>query len=397
MKKITAFTNGNKSDSNLRSGRCSMIYKSKPGFFLTCMIVFVCLSPSLCSCEKNDKDSSDEIEAGVLEAYELRMDGKADKADELLNDLLNKDSTSALACFELARTRHHLFLGSIPFSAEGWKEVTASSQKAVGFEPDNEIYAFYHAYATFFAAFLSTMMQNPDAGEKVTLACDAFQNVLNINPDCYDAMLYLVEIYAYLPEDIGGDRGKADQIASDLNQKDNISGAIAYARLLPDTANLVLYWQNIQKQTGSEARVLEELGRAYLLQSDTENGTKYYLDAIEADNTKRYLYMNLTRYLIMSAQQNTDTREEHLAKAGQLVNTYLQSGPELAPPLKAYAYGVLAVIKSLEGDNEAESANEVMAASIDPYYSKATGVPPEMLYCPPDEVKTQYISFFMPF
>lgn len=362
------------------------------------MIALVFLMPTLCCCEDNSgDDKSGDTETSVLDAYELRISGKADQAKELLNDLLETDSTNALACFELARTEHHLFLGGTQFSAEEWRKVTASTQKAVRFAPDNEIYAFYHAYATFSDAFISMMMEKPDAGEKVAITCDAFQDVLNLDPGFYEAMLYLVDIYAYLPEEMGGNRGKAGLIASDLNQKDRVFGAMAHARLLPDTTDLVSYWQDVQKETGNDAQVLEELGRAYLLMPDTENGTKCFLEAIDADTTKRYLYMNLVRYHLLSTQQNHDAREEHIAEAENLVNTYLQSSPDLISSLKAYAYGMLAMIKMFGGDNQAGSEYQATAASIDPYYSKATSMPPEMIYCRPDEVKIHYSSFFMPF
>src|SRR4030042_916807 len=393
MKKITEIQKRNKSCHDLLKSSWSKFCSSKVKHCLCFMMVIGFIMPSICSCEDDDNVAG----TSVPEAYELRISGKADQAEEMLNDLLKSDSTDALAHFELARTKQHLFLGGTQFTSEEWEEVVGSSRQAARHDPDNEIFAFYHAYTAFFDAYISMMMQKPDAGEKVTLTCDAFQDVLNLDPDCYEAMLYLVDIYAYLPEEMGGDRGKASLIASDLNQTDKEFGPLAYARLLPDTANLVLYWENVQKETGNNAQVLEELGRAYLLNSDTENGTKFFLDAINEDTTKRYLYMHLVRYHLLSSQQTPDAREEHLTEAEELENTYLQSSPDLTPPSKAYAYGMLAMIKMFSGDNQAGSEYQATAASIDPYYSKAMSIPSEILYCRRDEVKIHYNSFFMPF
>ena len=349
--------------------------------------------PSLCSCEEKDNGNK----SSVLQAYELRISGKADKAEELLNELLKTDSTDAAAYFELARTKHHMFLGKDQLALEEWKDVVFSLQQSVRFAPKNEIYAFYYAYACFFNAYISMMMEKPDAGENIASAIDAFQSVLKLDPDCHEAQLYLVDIYAYLPENMGGNREKAGIEASALKNNDKIWGAMADARLMPDNADFVSYWQNVAKEAGNDVQVSEELGRAYLLQSDTENGTKYFLEAIHADITKRYLYMNLVRYHVMLSQQNPDLKPAHLEEAERLVNLYLQSVPALVAPVKAYAYGALGMIRMFGGDNSGSNEYKQMAASTDPYYSRGSGNPSEMLYSRPDEVKIHYSSFLMPF
>jgi tetratricopeptide (TPR) repeat protein len=196
---------------------------------------------------------------------------------------------------------------------------------------------------------------------------------------------------------MGGDRTKAEVIVNEMSSEEKTYYALAQAKLLPDTANMVGYWQKVGQESGMNAQVLEELGRAYLLKSDTENGEKYFLAAIEADQSKKHLTMNLVRYHLMAAQQDPAAKEAHLKSATDLVNGYLQSSPEPLPPLKAYGYSTLSMISMFGGDQDAGNKYREMADSIDPYYSKATGMAPDMLYCKPDEVKIQYSSFFMPF
>jgi hypothetical protein len=367
--------------------------KNRLNYCLGCIMLFFFSIPWLCCNEGMITAKA----TRVMEAYELRINGEAEKASELLHEILLTDSTDALAYFELARTKHHLFLGSNKFSPEEWNEVLSSLQQATRYAPDNEFYAFYYAYACFFKAFISMMIQNTDVNQNVAQTCDAFNIVLQINPDCYPAMLYLVDIYGSLSENMGGDKEKAGNLASELNKKSRLFGAIAYAKLLPDTADHLLYWQNVAKEISINAQLLEELGRAYLLKSDTDNGTKYFLEAIDSDITQRYLYMHLVRYHILSVQQNPDAKAKHMEEAEKLVNIYLQSDPDLTPPLKAYANGILALIKMIDGDNNSSNEYNEIAKSIDPFYSRGMGMPPAMLYCRPDEVKIQYSSFFMPF
>jgi hypothetical protein len=393
MEKMTGMSQQNESYNFLQASSYHKIYKSNVKQCLSLIMAIAVFMPSPGFCEDIDSGSK----KSVIEAYELRISGKADMAEKLLTELVQNDSTDALAYFELARTKQHLFLGGTQFSAEKGAEIMSLSQQALKFAPDNEIFAFYYAYSCFFNAFLSMMMQNPDTREKINQTCDAFQAVLNLNPDCHEALLYLVDIYGILPEDMGGDKAKASLLASDLDQKDKVFGAMAHARLMPENADVVSHWENMRKEAGNGAQVLEELGRAYLLKSDTENGTKYFQESIHADNAKRYLYMNLARYHILSTQENPDAKQEHLGEAEKMANSYLQSSPEPIPPLKAHAYGILALIRMISGDNNGSTEYQGMATSIDPYYSKGMGAPPEILYCPPDKVKIHYNSFFMPF
>ncbi|HJZ39069.1 MAG TPA: hypothetical protein VJ203_01750 [Bacteroidales bacterium] len=378
--------------NNIQLNSCEWICCSKVNLLLSCLLIIVLFPPRMYGI-----DVAKGSERGVFEAYELRINGETEKAEALLDEILKEDSTDALAYFELARTKHHEFLGGTQFSAEEWKEVMHALQKAVRYAPDNEIFAFYYAYSCFFNAFISMMRQQPDVGEKVTLTCDAFKNVLKLNPDCHEAQLYMIDIFNYLPAEMGGDKEKAGIIAAELNTRDELYGAMADARLLPENSDFVMYWQNIEKEAGHNAQLMEELGRAYLLKSDTENGTKYFQDAIRADITRRYLYMHLVRYHILSIQQDPDAKAAHLGKAIELTNSYMQSTPEILAPLKAYAYGILSLIKMIGGEESSSNEYREMATALDPYYSKAMGMPSSMLYCPPDEVKIQYSSFFMPF
>ncbi len=393
MKKLTDFTT--------EIGKCKDLHVSAPDLFpvkcrksfgLNIMALF-----SLMLLTFSNVVSGQVSESPVLEAYQLRVNGKADQAEEMLRQYLKSDSTDAVAWFELARTCHHIFLGKGEFTPEAWQEVTGFAHQAVRYAPDNEVYAYYYAYYKFLNAFISMMRELPDIGEKITQTCDAYNAVLLLNPNCYAAKLYLIDMYGLLPVEMGGDRAKAEVIVDGMKSNDKTHYAMAQAKLLSDTANLVAFWQKVGRETGMNAQVLEELGRAYLLKSETENGVKYFKESIQADLSKRYLTMNLVRYHLMAAQQDPAAKENHLKSATELVNGYLQSNPEPVSPLKAYAYSTLSMISMFGGDQEAGKKYREQADSIDPFCSKATGMSPDMLYCRPDQVKIQYSSFFMPF
>ncbi|MBN1791502.1 MAG: hypothetical protein JW830_13455 [Bacteroidales bacterium] len=393
MKNLSAFTTGIKNCKYLQvhvPDKLPVKYRKSFGLIIRALFSLMILVIS-------DAVSGQVIESATREAYQLRVNGKAEQAEEMLRQYLKSDSTDAVAWFELARTCHHIFLGKGEFTPEAWQEVTGFAHRAVRYAPDNEVYAYYYAYYNFLNAFISMMRELPDAGEKITQTCDAYNAVLLLNPKCDAAKFYLIDMYGLLPAEMGGDKAKAEVIADGMKSGDKTYYAMAQAKLLPDTSNLVAYWQNVGRETGMNAQVLEELGRAYLLKSDTENGVKYFKDAIQADHSKKYLTMNLVRYYLMAARQDPNAKENHLKSATDLVNSYLQSSPEPNPPLKAYAYSTLSMINMFGGDRDTEKKYRELADSIDPFCSKATGMAPDMLYCPPDEVKIQYSSFFMPF
>jgi hypothetical protein len=70
-----------------------------------------------CSCTGQKLDKT------VQQAYELRMNGQADSAKVLLEQVIAEDSTNAAALYELARTEHHIGLGNIPELLGGLEDI----------------------------------------------------------------------------------------------------------------------------------------------------------------------------------------------------------------------------------------------------------------------------------
>jgi hypothetical protein len=99
-------------------------------------------------------------------------------------------------------------------------------------------------------------------------------------------------------------------------------------------------------------------------------------------------------YMVM---QDRELAAAELPLAKKYAERYLESKPEPIIPLKAYAMGLLARFdKFLDRQEEADKWMDE-AKSLDPYYSKATGLPSMVLFVPPDEICHDYVSFFSPF
>ncbi len=361
---------------------------SKERFLLISLCAAV-VSLGFWSCVRQELDKT------VQQAYELRMDGKADSAKALLEQAISEDSTNAIAHYELARTKYHMALGNPRELPGRMEEARQSIEKAMGQDPDNVIYAFFAGNVSFMQAYMSLMRNQPDAKEKVVKACSVFESALKLKPDYHEAMLHLVEIYGLAPEDVGGDSSKAEQYAKQLEGMDEVFGAKARELLLPEEVDRVDHWQKVLKNNEGNADALEELGKAHLRKGEVEDAVKRFEEAVRIDPEKNILFLDLARYHIMTVWRDETIKDTALPLAEAAIKRYLDSEP--VPPLKAYTLGLSSMIKRGLGDNTGAEELREEAKAIDPFFSKASGVPSLTLFVPPDEISHNHSYFSRPF
>lgn len=344
---------------------------------------------SSCTFAGNNPDKKE-----VLKAYELRMNGKVDEAKALLETILVKDSTNAMAHYEMARLKHYMLTGGGGMKID---DILTSINKAVTYDPKNVTYAYYKAITSFLNAFMAMQTGQGDVKSYVEETCIQFDKVLSLKPDYYEASLYLVEIYGMLPKDMGGDSAKAAAYADKLGKMDSYFGAKAKAALAPENTDLVKYWENLLSGNEKNPDILMEAGKACLYIDDLTNAENYFNKAIKSDPSKNILILDLARYHMMKVMQNKDLAGTELPIAKTFIEKYLKTTPEPVIPLKAYAMGLLMRVEMFLGNQaEAEKLMEE-AKSLDPYFSKASGIPTLLLFDPPDKISHHYFSFFSPF
>jgi tetratricopeptide (TPR) repeat protein len=330
----------------------------------------------------------------VLKAYELRMNGKVDQAKALLETILVKDSTNAMAHYEMARLKHYMFVGGGGMKID---DILISINKAVTYDPKNVTYAYYKAIASFLNAFMAMQTGQGEVKKYVAETCIQFEKVLTLKPDYYEASLYLVEIYGMLPKDMGGDSAKAAVYADKLGKMDSYFGAKAKAALAPEGTDMVKYWENLLARDEKNPELRMEVGKAYLYKDDLTNAENYFNEAIKSDPSKNILILDLARYHMLMVMQNKDLAKTELPLAKTFIEKYLKTTPEPVVPLKAYAMGLLMRCEMFLGNQaEAEKLMEE-AKSLDPYFSRASGIPTLLLFDPPDKISHHYFSFFSPF
>lgn len=330
----------------------------------------------------------------VLEAYELRMNGKADEALFLLESVLTEDSTVAMAHYEMARTKHYMLVGG---GSAGIDDVIESINRAVTYEPENIIYAYYNAIVRFLHAYMAMRQGPEEVKSRISESCQRFEKVLEMKPDYHEARMYLVEIYGKLPPEMGGDSARAAGHAEKLIKTDVFFGAMAKAALAAEDFDQPGFWKDALAADSRNPLLMKELGKAYLYEGDPATAEKYFEEARKADPANNILVLNLARYHMMTVRRNRDLAGEELPLAKKFIEKYLSSTPGPLVPLKAYAKGLLVIIERFSGNQAEAEKLQAEATSLDPYFSKASGLPEMLLFVPPDKIVRHYSSFFRPF
>jgi tetratricopeptide (TPR) repeat protein len=370
----------------------SIPINSKGRFFWTVLYVVICVS--FLSLGYGSRAES-QVDKKVIEAYEMRMQGKADEARAQLEQFLTENPNDAPAHYELARTKYQMGLSNPREMMTVLEDMQQTIEQAIKNDPDNVIYPFFAGHIAFMSAFVALQGNQSDAKEKVAKLCSVYDSVLKLKPDYKVALLYLVEIYANLPEEMGGDKLKAEQYAKKLEEMDKIYGAKARAILMPEDADYVGYWKSVLEEHEGNIDVIVDLGRAYLLKGEAEDGVDCYEKALKIDPTINLLLLDLARYYGMRGLRDETLREASLPLSEKMYRRYLETEPIL--PLKAFATRQLANLKRIMGDKEEAEKLFAEAEAIDPFVSKAFGVPTLDLFIPVREISHKHRYHFTPF
>lgn len=338
--------------------------------------------------------STNDPDKFVQGAYHMRMNGKMDDAIAALEFFMKKDSLNPQANYEMARLRHYMLLGG---SQVEIGTISQSINKAVEADPENVIYAYYKGIVSFLNAFMSMQMGNDQVKELIAATCRQFERVLELKPDYHEARMYLVEIYGLLPQDMGGDSLKAAQQIEKLASLDNFYGAKAKTVVFAEEISLLEYWENILASDPNHTGYLIETGKACLYQNDPAKAEEYFNRAMAVDPANNILLLDLARYHLYKVMQNGELAQTELPIAKTYLEKYLNSKPEPIIPLKAYTIGWQARVEMFLGNQSESERLMEEAKQLDPYYSRATGIPTLLLFDPPDQISHHYFSFFSPY
>lgn len=330
----------------------------------------------------------------IEKAYQLRVTGNPDSARTILEQTLLADTTNAAAWYGLARVHHQIGLGNPLSLLREFEVLDRLARKAVRYDPDNLAYTYYKAYISFFRAYGSLMREQQDAPERIAEVIAAYQAVLELDPDFHEARLYLIEVLS-APEEIGGDLDEAVVHVNRLEERDPIMGAKARDIVLGEEVDRVQFWQKKLEEHPGNAEVMEQLGKAYLYKSKTEEGVQQLEEALQADPARQYLLLDIAKYHMMAFRMDPSQGETALTKARAAIERYLETDP--IGPLKAYALNAWSRIERNLGAEEVAEMLLAEATEADPHVSKAFAPPPAILFTKPGEVSHFHRYFSRPY
>ena len=346
----------------------------------------LCLSFAFLSCTGQKTDV-------VQQAYELRLDGYADSAIVVLDNIILEDPENASAYYERARARKHIMKGTGQY---GITDILADAEKACELDPGNVIYAHFCANAKFLDVYIDLMQGQEEVEAKLDDAILEFERTLELKPCFAPSVITLIEIYTWLGDESEVDYAKAEHYAGLLKQCDPITGLMAQAMLLPDVKSFLEFWLNEYESHEANAIIAENLGRAYLLEGDMVNGKKYIKEAVSLNPDNSIILLDLARASLMSAMQtqDKDLGEESIEAFRQT----LELNPDAPGPIKAYVYGMMALCYGRLLEDQ-ELADEYMAKkeALDPFCSRASGAPGMALFAPPDVLVDDIGYYSRPF
>jgi tetratricopeptide (TPR) repeat protein len=226
---------------------------------------------------------------------------------------------------------------------------------------------------------------------------ETYNTVYELDPSFSENKLTLVEFFGGLPEEVGGNREKAEKYAQQLENADVISAAKAKEILLSEDADFEKFWVEIVKDNPGNADAVQALGRIFLFNENIEEARKQYLKAMELDPSKNDLYIDLARYYMMMAMQNPSALDSIKPIIEEQFNNFLKSVPEPLKPMKAWVYATLSMISRHSGNMEEAEQYMERAKEMDPFFSPSYGKPSMVLFSPPDEVVHEQGYYLSPF
>lgn len=342
-------------------------------------LVFALAMQSIFSlyCQNNTND--------IIKAYELRMDGHTEEAINVLSKIITSDSTNALAHFEIAR------------SLENDKK-TDHIIKALDYDPKNLVYRFYQANLHMLEAYKAMKTNNKELiTNNLNLCTETLKSILAIKPDCKESLLFLIDIYGSLPEDMGGNMDMAKTYIKTLKSVDPLyaaQGELILKSKEPDF-DIVNHWKTYIDTNGDSNEALVKLGKAYLMTDNRVKAKECFNKVIKRDPEQVILHLDVARAHLYKAMRGGDKHDEELNKFKENVHLYLNTPVKKPKLIEAWCYGWLGMVEGRLGNNKLADEYIAKAEKLIPNYPRFTAIP--TIDQPPNVVAYQYKSYFSPF
>lgn len=339
---------------------------------------FLAIQPEISLFCQNETDE-------IIKAYELRMDGHSEGAIDILTKVLESNPQNAMAHFEMARSLEN-------------DNKNDHINKALEYDPGNLAYNFYQANLQMLEAYKGMKTNNKEMITKNLDLCKVtLKHILTLEPDCKETLMFLVDIYGSLPEEMGGNREIAETYLNTLRTVDPLYAAQGELtlKLKEGDVDLVEYWKDYLAASDDSNEALIKLGKAYLMSDDIEKAQEPFNRVIKSDSAQAILYLDVARAYLYTAMRGGDGLDESLKAFKENIHRYLDTAVKKPKLIEAWCYGWLGMVESKQGNTKQADEYSAKAKKLITNYPRYTALP--TIDQPPNSITYQYRSYFSPF
>jgi tetratricopeptide (TPR) repeat protein len=164
--------------------------------------------------------------------------------------------------------------------------------------------------------------------------------------------------------------------------------------LFPETEGLLDFWLRVGEKHGNDPLLQQELGRAYLEEEDVQNAEACFRKAMELEQFRSTLLIDLARYQMKQVRRDKTRAAEHSSLAESYLLEYIGTNP--VNPHQAWCYAKLAWLKDLAGETAEGAAFLEEAKLLDSRFSREEAPPSMLLFISLGEIFSEFESYFRP-
>ncbi|WP_167617602.1 hypothetical protein [Maribellus sediminis] len=324
----------------------------------------------------------------VLDAYEIRMNGNADEAADMLKKYIEKDSSNAMVYFEYARALCHLSPVLLEFNRTERKlinntdtikrdEALAMVEKAIELDFWNQYFHFLRGNIhTGNSSREKNIYRNDNLSAQTDQLFLVIESNFNSKPDINLALgLHTKYLIDGLRDSAEMQPQKIEKYRNFIKENDSYE----YVKLVKreSVVNRKLsnldYFSQFLKTDSLNVDLLKELGNLCLYADSVTQGIKYYENALRISGDYQdvlgFLWLNpIAESKSLRHNLNVESKETLDEWKVEKIMAFLETNPNA--PSKCLSYMSLSNIYKRWGENEKAQEMELMARKTEPYFYK---------------------------
>ncbi|WP_167610120.1 hypothetical protein [Maribellus sediminis] len=331
----------------------------------------------------------------VLDAYEIRMNGNADEAADMLRKYIEKDSSNAMVYFEYARALCHLSPSRIDFNPRlrnpGYITDTLTREaalrmidKAISIDRNN------HCFHQLRGSIFLMLPEKPSREE------DSIFSFIEDNFELVPSVELASALYGkYLLDSLMGtlevDPMKMQKFKEYIKSNDRFEYLKQIKWEDEQNRNMkhLAYYKQFLVTDSLNVKLLKELGYQSFLVDSIELGIGFYEKALNICGDYQEALGELWRSPLgesrsmRSARPLSDAQKFYEEWRREKLTAFLETGPDA--PIRCLAYMSLSNSYKKTGEEEQARKMDLAARESDPYFYEL-GFYEEMLLRHPNEI-----------